>query len=142
MTNNKIIVGSRAFFKGLSGFKPSDEDYVVLMDLHNQKFKNHIQVRLGDRCIFFWLEKSKEEMIEYLLNSNDPLQVGKFLVPEFAERLGITIDDLQKLKPMIDVLDDRHKYLATVYESYLANGEFRLTDDQLQEAYEVYKSAR
>ena len=73
MTNNKIIVGSRAFFKGLSGFKPSDEDYVVLMDLHNQKFKNHIQVRLGDRCIFFWLEKSKEEMIEYLLNSNDPL---------------------------------------------------------------------
>ena len=142
MTNNKIIVGSRAFFKGLLGFKPSDEDYVVLMDLHNQKFKNHIQVRLGDRCIFFWLKKSKEEMIEYLLNSNDPLQVGKFLVPEFAERLDITIDDLQKLKPMIDALDDRHKYLATVYESYLANGEFRLTGDQLQEAYEVYKSAR
>lgn len=142
MANNKIIVGSRAFFKGMPGFEPSDEDYVVLMDLHNKRFKNQMQVRMGDRCIFFWIEKSKEEMIDYLLKSNDPMQVGKFLVPVFAERLDITIDDLQKLKPVIDALDDRHKYLAIVYEAYLANGKFELTDSQRAEAFEVYKSAR
>lgn len=142
MANNKIIVGSRAFFRGMDGFKPSDEDYVVLMEMHNQRFKNQMQVRMGDKCIFFWLEKSKEEMLDYLLKSNDPLQVGKFLVPVFAERLSITIDDLRQLQPMVDKLDAKHQYLRTIYEAYLANGSFTLTDEQRAAAFEVYRAAR
>lgn len=141
MANNKIIVGSRAFFRGMDGFKPSDEDYVVLMEMHNQRFKNHMQVRLGDKCIFFWLEKSKEEMIDYLLKSNDPLQVGKFLVPVFAKRLNITIDDLAQFKPLIDKLDDHHQYIRVIYEAYIANGDFILTDEQKLNAFEVYKNS-
>lgn len=141
MKSNKIIVGSRAFFNGMDGFKPSDEDYVVLMEMHNQRFKNQMQIRYGDRCIFFWIEKSKEEMIDYLLKSNDPLQVGKFLVPVFAKRLNITIDDLAQFKPLIDKLDDHHQYIRVIYEAYIANGDFILTDEQRLNAFEVYKNS-
>lgn len=143
MSNLKIKVGSCAFFCGLEGFNPGDEDWVILESPESKRpYKYNSQLRLKNKCIFFWIERPKEEMINYLLNSKDPLQVGKFLVPEFSRRLGITIEDLHRLNSMVDALDKNHKYYKIIYDSYLLNGEFILTEEQLAKAFKVYKEAR
>lgn len=67
------------------------------------------------------------------------MQLGKFLVPTFIEAIGFTIDDLKKLQPLADNLDDKHKYEKVIYDSYIQNNDFTLTDKQLQKAYLEYK---
>jgi hypothetical protein len=56
--------------------------------------------------------------------------IGKFLVPEFCEEIGFTIEDLPKLAPLLDRLGDRHQYERIIYESYLENQAFCLTEAQ------------
>ena len=70
------------------------------------------------------------------------MRVGKFLVPEFAEYIGLTIDDLKKLDSMFEELDEKHQYEVLIYNSYIDNNGFFLTDEQRDEAYRVYKEAR
>jgi hypothetical protein len=57
------------------------------------------------------------------------LVIGKFLVPEFCERISFTIEDLQKLSPLTKILDDKHKYEKVIYDSYLENKDFVLTEE-------------
>ena len=38
------------------------------------------------------------------------MMIGKFLVPEFCNEIGMTLEDLFKLKPLCEKLDDKHKY--------------------------------
>jgi hypothetical protein len=40
---------------------------------------------------------STEEYIDWALQSNIGMVVGKFLVPEFCEAIGFTIDDLPRM---------------------------------------------
>jgi hypothetical protein len=68
--------------------------------------------------------------------------VGKFLIPEFCKEIGFTIKDLPKLKPLIDKLDEKHKYEEIIYNAYLENGDFILTPDQRDLAYASYKETR
>jgi hypothetical protein len=68
--------------------------------------------------------------------------VGKFLVPEFCAAIGFTIEDLPQLKPLIDILDNKHKYEEIIFNSYLKNGSFTLTDEQRERAYKSYKNSR
>lgn len=68
------------------------------------------------------------------------MQLGKFLVPAFVEAIGFTIENLKRLQPLVDSLDDKHKYEKVIYDSYIENGEFKLTDEQLQKAYLEYKN--
>jgi hypothetical protein len=49
---------------------------------------------------------------------------------------------LLKLKPLIDTLDEAHLYEQVIYESYLINGDFYLTQEQRDLAYTKYKEAR
>lgn len=56
------------------------------------------------------------------------MQLGKFLVPTFIEAIGFTIDDLKKLQPLLDNLDDKHKYEKVIYNTYIQNNDFTLTD--------------
>lgn len=67
------------------------------------------------------------------------MQLGKFLIPTFIEAIGFTIEDLKKLQPLADNLDDKHKYEKVIYDSYIQNNDFILTDEQLQKAYLEYK---
>jgi len=46
-------------------------------------------------------------MIEDALSSKLPMAIGKFLIPEFCKELSFTISDLQKLRPLIDNLDEK-----------------------------------
>ena len=43
---------------------------------------------------------------------------------------------------MFDRLDDKHKYERLIYESYINNNSFTLTEKQLQEAYDEYRKYR
>jgi hypothetical protein len=54
--------------------------------------------------------------------------IGKFLIPEFNELINFTIDDLPRLEPLLNRLDDKHKYEKIIYDSYIENNAFVLTD--------------
>jgi hypothetical protein len=68
--------------------------------------------------------------------------VGKFLVPEFCKAIGFTIMDLPRLYPLIQKLDEKHMYEAIIFDSYLQNGDFVLTDSQREKAYQSYQTSR
>ena len=139
IANNGILIGSRAFFQGIKGFRPNDTDMLYLED--NPEDYNYVkQIRICDNCEYHWKNMPKEDFISYALSNGPAMQLGKFLVPAFVEAIGFTIEDLKQLRPLADNLDDKHKYEKIIYDSYIENNEFTLTDEQLQKAYLEYKN--
>lgn len=136
-----MIVGSRAFFEGLKGFTPKDIDILELVD-NPTGFKDVRQFKLRDKCVFQWRRMPIEEFIEVTLKRGFPMEIGKFLVPEFALTMGLTIDLLKKLQPMVDNLDEAHKYEKAIYDSYLENGGFFLAEEQRTKAFVEYLKYR
>ena len=140
-TNKRFLVGSRAFFSGLDGFTPKDYDYLTFVEKGNG-FEKYCQYTDGRCCYFVWVARPKDDLIQVALTSGPAMQVGKFLVPEVAEALGLTIQDLEKLQPLIDSLEPKHAYERVIYEAYLANDAFTLTEEQRSLAFAAYKAAR
>ena len=141
----EYIVGSNAFFTGMAGFSPSDNDRLILVDDASEcgiPFKTHSEMRLKGNCYFFYKRLPKDEMIDNCIASKDPMVVGKFLVPAVARDLGLTIEDLRRLDGAMLLLDDRHKYEEVIFRAYLENNDFVLTDEQRQEAYRTYNKYR
>ena len=62
------------------------------------------------------------------LNSKVPMRVGKFLNKEFNEYLGFTIDDLKVFNELFNELDKEHLYEKRIYEYYIENNKFELTE--------------
>ena len=81
-------------------------------------------------------------LIKLHLSLNDAMTAGKFLVPDVAKYLDFTIEDIQKLSPLFEKLDERHIYEKVIFNSYIENGGFFLTPEQRQKAFEAYLSAR
>ena len=141
----EYIVGSNAFFTGMTGFCPSDNDRLILVDDASEcgiPFKTHSEMRLKGNCYFFYKRLPKDEMIDNCIASKDPMVVGKFLVPAVARDLGLTTEDLRRLEDVMLLLDDRHKYEEVIFRAYLENNDFVLTDEQRQEAFESYNKYR
>ena len=137
----EINVGSKAFFSNYKDFKPHDTDILRFVD--NPEFKTNRQIHITNKmCIFEWRRMSKDKLLDIHLQLEDGMLVGKFLVPEVAAYLNLTMEDLVKLKPLIDKLDDKHKYEEIIYWAYLENENFILTDEQRLEAYNEYKKER
>ena len=135
-----MIIGSNYFFQRFKDFKSKDKDYLYFVDKgSNYSFQK--QVTSGRQCEFYVVRRPKEEIIQFNLKLV-PMALGKFLIPEFNQEIGFTVEDLQKLKPLADNLDKEHQYEKVIFDYYIQNNEFSLTDDQLQEAYDVYKSVR
>ena len=136
-------VGSQAFFEGMPGFMPGDIDEVEFEE-QPQLFRNFMQIRKKDRtrCLFIWRKMDPDEFIDYALRSRTPMEAGKFLVPEVAEDLGITIEHLKRLGPVFDRLDEKHEYEKIIFDSYINNGGFFLTNEQRGEAFSSYKMTR
>ena len=105
-------------------------------------FSHFYQMTDGTCCHYIFIRKSKKEMIDYALNNGPAMQVGKFLVPAVATELKLTIQDLKKLKPLITKLDVEHLYEAEIYEAYIKNNGFFLTEEQRQKAFGLYRAAR
>ena len=83
-----------------------------------------------------------DELIDVTLFRNFPMEIGKFLVPEFIKEFKLSIDDLKKLEPIVAKLDDKHKYEEVIFRSYLENNDFILTDEQREEAFRIYNNSR
>ena len=141
----EYVAGSNAFFTGMAGFSPSDNDRLILVDDVSEcgiPFKTHSEMRLKGNCYFFYKRLPKGEMIDNCIASKDPMVVGKFLVPAVARDLGLTTEDLRRLEDVMPLLDDRHKYEEVIFRAYLENNDFVLTDEQRQEAFESYSKYR
>lgn len=132
----RFRVGSTYFF----GDQDTDIDEVEFED-EPKLYHNVLQFRAKDRsrCLYKWRRMSADEFVEYTLNSRLPMEIGKFLVPEVADYLGFTLDHLEQLRPVVDRLDPKHEYERIIFDSYLENGGFYLTQDQRDRAYHEYK---
>lgn len=133
-----INVGSQVFFSNIPNYTSKDKDILHVIDY--PIFGETIQImRKDNKDEFLMYNFGKDTLIEL---TKDPIQVGKFLVPEFAEYIDLNIEDLKRLEPWLDKLDDKHKYERIIYDSYIENNGFFLTDEQLNKAYEIYKKYR
>lgn len=136
-----FIIGSNVFFNNFEDFKSKDIDelYIISEKIEGNKIFN---MKLDGKDIFLCPNMSKEDFIKTTLESNDPIKVGKFLVPDFIKYIDLTISDLKKLDCLFGKLDDKHKYEQIIYESYITNNDFILTENQLKDAYLIYKQYR
>ena len=137
----KILVGSNAFFKDVKDFKSKDKDYVIFID-NPEDFKIRKEICLRGTDTFYYKRLSPSEMIDYTLKTNDPLLIGKFLVPEVAEELNLSVNDILPLEPLLSKLDEKHQYQAVIFNYIKTNNSFTLTNEQLDEVYQVYCSTR
>lgn len=138
---NKFLMGSQYFFSCYEDFNSKDIDEIEIIETND--FKYIRQLTGKGRCLF-QLKKlnNVNDYIEYTLQSNIGMVIGKFLIPEFCEAIGFTINDLPRVKILVDKLDDKHKYEEIIYNSYIENNSFTLTDKQRENAYKSYKESR
>lgn len=139
--DKEFLVGSQYFFKEYDDYVVHDLDKLCILLSGLQHNKTFVWKKKKED-ILFCPKMTKDKYIKTDLKSNQPIKVGKYLIPEFAEYIGLTIDDLSKVKPLIDNLDEKHKYEKVIYDAYIENNAFKLTDKQRDEAYEEYKRAR
>ena len=137
-------IGSSYFFKGYEDYKQKDSDELCIMDKFPEFIKNTnvLNMKKDGDDVFFYRDMGKDEFLKETLESKTPMKVGKFLIPEFSEHLGVTIEDLKILESLFDSLDEKHSYEKIIYNSYLENGGFWLTKEQLDVAYSDYKKKR
>lgn len=134
-------MGSQYFFSCYEDFKSKDVDEIEIIE--TDEFKNMRQLTGQGKCLFqLRKQATTDDYINYALQSNLGMVVGKFLIPEFCHEIGLTINDLPKLKPLINLLDDKHKYEEIIFDSYIENGSFTLTNEQRERAYKSYKESR
>lgn len=138
---NKYLMGSKYFFSCYDDFTSKDIDEIQIIETN--EFSQVRQITGQGKCLF-QLRKhpSKEGYINWALQSQIGMVIGKFLIPEFNEAIGFKIEDLPRLEVLIGRLDDKHKYEEIIYNSYLKNGSFTLTDEQRERAYKSYKQSR
>lgn len=135
-----ILMGSNYFFSQYKDFKSTDIDKIDI--INTSDFKDKRIIRGQGKDYIFLKRKPKEQLIQDALNSELAMVVGKFLIPEFNKQIGFTIEDLPKVQSLIDRLDDKHLYEKIIYDAYLENKEFILTQEQRDAAYASYKESR
>lgn len=136
-----FLIGSTYFFKNIEGFSSKDIDVLELID-NPVGFKTSYQLTGQGKCHFKWRKMSPNEFVQETLRRNCPMEIGKFLVKEIVDEIGFTIEDLKKLKPLRDTLDEKHLYEGVIFDSYIENNSFELNDSQLLKSYDEYKKYR
>lgn len=136
-----FLVGSTYFFKNIKDFKSKDIDRVILID-NPVGFKFVRQTSGCGSCLFEWKRMSAEQFLKHTLKTQLPMSVGKFLVKEFCDEIGFTFEQLKQLAPIFEKLDERHQYEKIIFDAYMKNGEYKLTEYQLNKAYGNYKKVR
>ena len=134
-------MGSQYFFHQYPDFNSKDIDEIEIIDTND--FQNMRQLSGMGKC-FFQLKKlnSVDDYINRALESRLGMVIGKFLVPEFCQEIGMSINDLPKLTPLLGLLDEQHEYERIIYNSYIENNSFTLTNAQRERAYKSYKNSR
>lgn len=141
-TLKKIKCGSSIFFNKFDDYVLKDVDWIVLVDKipkDNPMWRVKIK---DDDLMIFKIGTTKQQYVDMVFNTKVSLKFGKFLIPEFVEYIGFKVDELKQFKDIVNNLDDNHKYQKIIYDSYLENNSFTLTDEQLNKAYTEYKKYR
>ena len=142
-TIQKFKMGSSYFFDIYDDYKLKDNDELHIVDEFIFPNRVCMNMKLFDgNDIFIFKNTDKQEYINDVYESGVNMKVGKFLIPEFNKYINFTIDDLKSLQPIFDNMDKKHTYERVIFESYLKNGDFFLTDEQRMEAYKEYKRSR
>jgi hypothetical protein len=134
-------IGSTYFFSKYKDFTPKDYDDLCIMD----KFIFSgcvMNMKLKGKDVFLFRNMPKQGYIDDLLNSGVNMKAGKFLIPEFNEFIGFTIDDLKSILHIFENMDDKHSYEKIIANAYIENGGFFLKDKQRYKAYLEYKKKR
>lgn len=145
--NPKIITGSAYFFSSMPGFSPKDKDYVSYQE-HPVKFKLLRQITKPGMDLFIYnKDLTFEEHARYLTARDSkvpPMSLCNYLNNDFIKMFfgSITIEQLKQLQPLVDKMDWKHRYLVMIYNFYIENNSFTLTDEQRLEAYNRYKAER
>ena len=92
--------------------------------------------------MFTFVRKINDKLIDFALNNESAMQVSKFLVSEVINYLVMSFNDIKRLAPAFDKLDNKHKYEKIIFDAYLENGKMELTNEQGLKAFECYKKAR
>lgn len=138
---DKILIGSQYFFSCYEDFDSKDIDELQIVD--TDEFAQIRQITGQGKCLFLMKRHPvKDDYIDWALKSNIGMDIGKFLVPEFCAEIGLKIEDLAQLTPLLDKLDDKHQYEKIIFDSYIENGSFELTNVQRRAAYRSYKESR
>ena len=126
--NNIILID-----KANSSYKPSfdSKDTLHIYSSHTKCDKT------------FYYRYEKQDFIDDIVNGIVPKYfLNKFLVPEVNEAIGFEFSELHALNYLFDELDDKHKYLKIIYDSYIENDEYYLSDSQRELAFNEYKKYR
>lgn len=137
-----FIIGSIAFFSGMEGFTPKDIDELNIMDEFPFKFNSMHLNKFHGKDVFFFKNMDKNGFIQDAKKSKLSMVVGKFIVPEFANYIGLTIKDLKDLEELFDNIDEKHSYEKIIYDAYLENNGFFLNEEQKKNAFNKYKETR
>ena len=140
----EIQAGSRAFFSGMEGFTPHDNDVVVIENSAGNGYLFHRSIPniAEQKDVYHVVKQNKERLMNWELKHSSPMVLGRYLLPAFCEEFGITVSDLETLRPLRDRMDRRHSYLVVIYDAYIENGSMTLTDQQRQAAFVEYKKER
>ena len=139
----KFKIGSSIFFSEYDDYEIKDIDYVAIMDIFPFPNKIMVKIKIGNDDIFMYKpDISKQEFIDEIYNTQVPMIVGKFLCPEFCKYINFSISDLKHLERFFNDLDEKHQYEKIIYDAYIENNEFKLTNEQRYKAYQEYKKYR
>ena len=81
-------------------------------------------------------------MVYGAIPPDSTMAVGKLLVPEVCNYMGITLEELKQFEFAFENIDDKHKYEKIIFDSYIKNNSFTLTKEQRDLAYKEYKKYR
>jgi hypothetical protein len=137
----KFTAGSSAFFDCYPDFNPGDIDILIIMD-DLPEGDNVFHLFDGKKDNLLLRKMTKEGYIRDALDSGVPMRLGKFLVPEFASFIKMDIQDLKRLEPLTRELDEKHTYEKIIYDAYIQNDGWWLTEDQRMAAYSEYRRTR
>lgn len=138
----EITIGSYPFFHMYDDYKSHDYDILCIYDDVFWDDKKTMRTQKDGKDYIIIKKMSKTELINICLHDDNTLSVGKFLVPEFAKYIGLTINDLKTLKGKIYSVDSTHSYQKLIYKYYIRNNDFTLNDKQRQNCYIIYKKER
>lgn len=134
-------MGSSYFFSEYEDYVQKDYDDLCIMD----KFifpGNVMNMKLKGKDVFFFRNMDKQGFINDVLDSKVYMKAGKFLIPEFNEYIGFTIEDLKSILYVFDQMDEKHSYEKIIAEAYIENDKFILKKRQRNKAYKEYKKTR
>lgn len=138
----KFAMGSKIFFSGMPGFRPKDKDFLYIMEGFKLSNTNVLHLHMDENDRFFYRDMDKQGYIDDVENTGVMMKACKFLIPEFNEYIGFTIEDLKSVRHFFENIDEKHKYALNICDAYIENNSFTLTQEQREAAYEEYKKYR